>query len=92
MSRTTLPAVKAPEKSLVERVSALAVTGEPPHDGLVPARPLPDHPSPDGYCRRSPVQILYRAQDYYWRLTKKCVGISVGIAVVAAVLVFILQR
>ncbi len=92
MSKTNVPAVKTPEKSLVERVSALAVTGEEPNEGTVPTRALPVHPSPDGYRRLSPVQVLYRAEDYYRRLTKKCVGVSVVIAMVATLVLVILQR
>ena len=92
MSKTTVPTVNAKEKSLVERVSALAVTGDRPNEGTVPTRALHDHPSPDGYRRLSPVQVLYRAEDYYRRLTKKCVGISVVIVMVVTLVLVILQR
>ena len=92
MSKTAVPTVKAQEKSLVERVSALAVTVELPNEGTVPTRAKPEHPSPDGYRRLSPVQVLYRAEDYYRRLTKKCVGISVVIAMVVTLVLVILQR
>lgn len=92
MSKTTVQTVKAQEKSLVERVSALAVTREVSNEGTVPTRAKPEHPSPDGYRRLSPVQVLYRAEDYYRRLTKKYVGISVGIAMVVTLILVILQR
>lgn len=90
MNKTTVP-----EKSLVERVSALAGSEErafEPCGATVPTKAPEEHPAPDGYRRLSPVQLLYRAENYYRRLTKKCVGAAVVIAVAVTVLVFIFRR
>lgn len=94
MNKTTAPAA-APEKSLVERVSALAGSEErafEPCGATVPAKAPEEHPAPDGYRRLSPVQILYRAEDYYRKLAKKCVGVAVVLALAAAVLMFIFRK
>ena len=83
------------EKSLVERVSALAGPEDRlrgPSGATVPTRALPAHPVQDGYLRVSPVQILYRAENYYRSLTKKCVGAAVALAAVVTALVFLLRR
>ncbi len=95
MSKTTVPTVNAQEKSLVERVSALVGSEEGSYEAsgaTVPTKAPEEHPALDGYRRLSPVQVIYRAEDYYRKLTKKCVGVSVVIAMVVTLILVILQR
>lgn len=95
MNKTITPAAGPSEKSLVARVSALAG----PEDRLceasgatVPTKPVPVHPVRDGTVRLTPVQVLYRAEDYYRRLVKKCVWTAVLIAAAVTAVGFLLGR
>lgn len=74
---------------LMERLAAMA--GPECRDGdpgrqTVPTRPPAVRPQADGYRRRSPVQVIYRAADHYRRLWKKCAAAALGTAAVAAAL------
>ena len=92
MSKTTVTAL---EKSLVERVSALSASEGGSHrssGATVPTRPGPEHPVTDGYMRLSPVQPLYRAENYYRRLTWKCIGATIAIFIVISVAIFIFRK
>lgn len=53
-----------------------------------------EHPAilaPDGYVRRSPVQPLRVAPDYYKRLTRRIVGGVVAAALLAGIALLLIQ-
>ena len=47
--------------------------------------------APDGYVRRSPVQPLRVAPDYYKRLTRRIVGGVVAAALLAGIALLLIQ-
>ena len=53
-----------------------------------------EHPAilaPDGYVRRSPVQPLRVAPDYYKRLARRIIGGVVAVAILAGIAVLLIQ-
>ena len=61
-----------------------------PNDGFVETPSQPQQPAADGYVRRSPVQPVYRAKNYYRRLLRAA-GL-VALAAVACVAVYLLLQ
>ena len=62
-----------------------------PNDGFVETPSQPQQPAADGYVRRSPVQPVYRAKNYYRRLLLRAAGL-VALAAVACVAVYLLLQ
>lgn len=62
-----------------------------PNDGFVETASQPQQPAADGYVRRSPVQPVYRAKNYYRRLLLRAAGL-VALAAVACVAVYLLLQ
>lgn len=62
-----------------------------PGGDFVATQPHPQEPAADGYVRRSPVQPVYRAENYYRRLVLRGVGLA-ALAVVACVAVYLLLQ
>ena len=65
--------------------------GNPPAGGTVETEPPPQTPAADGYVRRSPVQPVHQAADYYRRLVMRGVGVAVLIAVACVGVYLLLQ-
>ena len=61
------------------------------NDGFVETPSQPQQPAADGYVRRSPVQPVYRAKNYYRRLLLRAAGL-VALAAVACVAVYLLLQ
>ena len=61
------------------------------NDVFVQTPSHPRQPAPQGYVRRSPVQPVYRAKNYYRRLLLRAVGL-VALAAVACVAVYLLLQ
>lgn len=93
MDRTA--ALTRSDRTLVERVSTLAGSEDRlsgPSGATVPTKVPPEHPAQDGYMRVSPVQVMYRAEDYYRRLTKRYIGVSIALFIVISVAIFIFRK
>ena len=88
--RFTGRAFQAGEEALRRGVRWAGGQGAP-IDGFVETPSQPQQPAADGYVRRSPVEPVYRAKNYYRRLLLRAAGL-VALAAVACVAVYLLLQ